>query len=490
MRVGSVFLQTAVLQGFRLVTGVCRAKLMATTLGPAGVGIFAQAQNLQSLIMAAGSLSLATGYVQRIRYLSGRYDEPYRQEIHGSIYFTVLASLAVLLLGLTPFLPWIEAKAFSGTVAPGFIGFILWSVPFLSLAQMYFEPRLIASERYGDYVKATCAASLLGVGVLWVLLKAAGPWALSLFLFGSSVLSFAFMAGFTFFQFGGRALLPLGWRWSHLRPVLKVSAALVVTGLAFYGTAVWLRSLVLRHLGADYAGFIQVPIVMSGYYTPLLSHVIWNVYHVRLSETPETEKNGRMIAASLGFVMLLQPLITLWIMTFPGIAVGLIYTDDFRHGINTFPLQFIGDFFYFLLTVLSVKILARNRIRLYTALWLVFSLLEAAAGAYFILELKLALRSLAAAYLVAAAGTFALFFWAGLGRNLRASPADFRFTPIAFLLGFGFLLVQAQLLRMDAELFIRFLWAATYTSILGGLLWVRRSKGWASRLRELLSGDT
>jgi O-antigen/teichoic acid export membrane protein len=485
-----VFFQTAVLQGVRLLTGVCRAKLIASSLGPAGIGIFSQAQSLQSLIMAVGSLSLATGYVQRTRYLSDRYSEHYRQEIHGTVFYTLLGTLLPLALALFFFLPWIEAKTFSGSVESGFSTFILWSVPLLSISQMYFEPRLMAGDKYAAYIKATCSASIIGVGLLWILLQYTGPSALALFLFGSSALSCFFMAAFTYFHFGTQALLPKGWRWSHLRPILKISVVLVVTGIAFYGTAVWLRALVLEHLGATYAGLIQVPIVMSGYYSPLLTHVIWNIYHVRLSEAPSIEKAGQVLSASFKFVMLVQPLIALWIMAFPGIAVGIVYTDEFRHGIKTFPLQFIGDYFYFLLTLLSVMILAQNRIRLYAALWLTFSLIEAASGAFFLLELKLVLRSLAAAHLIAAGSTFALFFWAGLGKNLKATPFDFRFIPLAFFLGFGFLLAQSLLLRSDSDLPLRLLCACAYTAILGGMLWKLRSSSGSSKWKDIFVGKT
>lgn len=489
MRVGKVFLQTGVLQGVRLVSGICRAKLIAVFLGPAGVGIFAQAQNLQSMILAVGSLSLATGYVQRIRYLNDKYTEEYRREVHGTVFFTVLGALFLILLGLTPFLSWVEAKTFSGHVEPGFTGFVLWSVPLLGLAQAYFEPRLIAGERYADYVKAACVASILSVPALWILMKLADGWALSLHLFVMSVFWALFLGAFAYRMHGRDALLPLGWRWSHLRPILKVSIALVSTGLAFYGSAVWLRSLVLQQMGADYNGFIQVPIVFSGYYTPLLSHVIWNVYHVRLSESVEGQRANRILAASLTFVMLLQPLITIWIMTFPGLAVGLIYTGDFRHGINSFPWQFIGDFFYFLLTVLSVKVLATNRIKLYTALWIVFAVVELGAGALYILELKFALRSLALAYLTASAGTFVLFFWPAFSKSWRAAKDEFRHTQGAFLFGLGFLCLQAQLLRADADLPYRLGVAIAYSGVLAVLAWNKLGHNWASRWRDLIAGE-
>ncbi len=490
MRVGRVFLQTVFLQAARLVSGVCRAKLIALYLGPAGVGVFAQAQNLQSLALATGSLSLATGYVQRMRYLKGLYTEEYREQVHGTVLYTILASLGIMLVGLMPFLPWIEGQVFSGSVAPGFTGFVLWSVPLVSLAQIYFEPRLIASDRYGDYVKASCATSLVGVLILWVLVTHAQGWALSLYLVATAALSCSLMAYFVYQESGPPALLPVGWRWSHLRPILKVSLALVATGIAFYGTAVLLRSLVFKHLGAEYAGFIQVPIVISGYYAPLLSHIIWNIYHPRLSTVATEGGSTKILAASLTFVSVLQPLISLWIMTIPGIAVGLIYTKEFRHGINTMPLQFIGDLFYFLLTVVSVQILATNRIRLYTTLWLVFSAIEAGSGAYFILVHKLALRSLAAAHVLASLGALAIFFWPTMGKLWARSRQEFRLAEGALCLGGAFLLLQAQLLRRNAAWPFRLSVAVAFTLLLMGIAWKKgfsanRRDDWRKLLAEL-----
>jgi len=491
MKVGGVFLQTAMLQAVRLVSGVCRAKLIALYLGPAGVGIFAQAQYLQSLILAVGSLSLGTGYIQRMRALSGRYSEEYYRQVHGTVFYTLLASVLALLLGLTPFLPWIERITFAGTVTPGFSAFVLWSVPLLALAQIYFESRLISSDRYGDYVKATCLTSILSVFVLWLLLGNVEGWALSLYLMGISAFSCLILAYFTYRNCGKEALLPsLHWKWSHFRPIMKVSVALVISGIAFYGTAVWLRALVLKHLGAEYAGFIQVPIVVSGYYAPLLSQIIWNVYHVRLSESSHKAQITKILAASITFVATLQPLIAIWIMAFPGLAVGLIYTWEFRHGINTFPIQFLGDFFYFLLTVLSVQILAQNRIRLYIALWLVFSAVEFAAGTYFILEHKLALRSLAMAYFTASALTTFLFFWPAMGEFWKFSKSAFWLSKKACLVGLGFLALQAQLLRVDADFSSRFLVACIYTLIVLAVIWRRRTPLWRSRWRELIYGES
>jgi|GEM_PF-5116509 len=490
MRVGGVFLQTAILQAVRLITGIFRTKLIALYLGPAGIGVFAQAQSLQSLILSVGSLSLATGYIQRVRYLKGRHSEEYREQVHGTVFFTVLAAVLSLLAILTPFLSWIEGQTFSGSVAPGFTGFVLWSVPLLALAQIYFEPRLIASERYGDYVKAICATSIISPFVLWFLLTHAGGWALAIQLVAFSGINCLLLAFFLFKHSGKIALVPKGWKWSHLRPILKVSLALVVSGIAFYGTAVWLRAIVLKNLGADYAGLIQVPIVISGYYAPLLTHVIWNVYHVRLSEAAMVDRAAKILAASFTFVILLQPLLTLWIMTFPGLTVGLVYTREFRHSINTFPIQFVGDFFYFLLTVLSVQILAQNRVRLYTALWLVFSGIEMASGAYFILIQKLALRSLASAYFTASALTLLIFFWPAMKNVLQKAGSEFRFVKYAFLVGLSFLVLQALLLRADADLPFRLLTAVVYSALLAALAWRKRTDDWSKRWRELITGET
>ncbi len=490
MQVSGVFIQTAILQVVRLFTGICRAKLLAITLGPAGVGIFAQANSLQSLVLAVGSLSLATGYVQRMRYLSGKYSEDYREQVHGTVFLTVLGCVLALVIGLTPFLGFLEDYTFSGTVAHGFTAIVIWSVPLLALGQIYFEPRLIANENYGDYVKASCAAAVLNVIILWFVLKSGGTWALAMYLVGASFVYCSLMMFFCRKNLGFRALSPKGWRWSHLRPILKVSVALVMTGIAFYGTAVTLRALVLRHLGADYAGYIQVPVVLSGYYAPLLTHVIWNVYHLRLSEAARVARASRILSACFTFVIVLQPLIALWIMTFPGLAVGMIYTREFRHSINTFPLQFVGDFFYFLLTVLSVQVLAQNRIRLYIALWLLYSAVELGAGAYFILYQKLALRSLAAAYLAASLTTLIIFLWPAMGQLWRDSRKEFRSPLLAFTVGLGFLLLQAQLLRVDASLALRLLVSITYTALLGGIVWSRRRPGWTESWREILTGET
>jgi len=202
------------------------------------------------------------------------------------------------------------------------------------------------------------------------------------------------------------------------------------------------------------------------------------------------DRAAKILAASFTFVILLQPLLTLWIMTFPGLTVGLVYTREFRHSINTFPIQFVGDFFYFLLTVLSVQILAQNRVRLYTALWLVFSGIEMASGAYFILIQKLALRSLASAYFTASALTLLIFFWPAMKNVLQKAGSEFRFVKYAFLVGLSFLVLQALLLRADADLPFRLLTAVVYSALLAALAWRKRTDDWSKRWRELITGET
>ncbi len=144
-------------------------------------------------------------------------------------------------------------------------------------------------------------------------------------------------------------------------------------------------------------------------------------------------------------------------------------------------MQFLGDFFYFLLTVISVQVLAASRIRLYTALWIAYSLVEFAAGTYFILEQKLALRSLAIAHLASSVIALAIFFWPAIGSIWKAHRNNFRLAELAFFFGLTFLILQALLLRADADLLFRFSTAAIYTVLVVFMAWKYRTEHWNTR---------
>jgi O-antigen/teichoic acid export membrane protein len=469
MKVATALQYTVLMQIVRLVVGLLRAKLIALHLGPAGVGIIGQAQNLQMLALSFASLSLATGYISRTRTLNPSYSESYRGAIHGTILLTVLAAAIGTLLVGGIFWNQIEALTFSQTVPPGLGLLLLVSIPFLAFAQSFFEPKLLSDERYPAYVGASIAASIGSLILLYFLLASENTQAIGFYLLGTAVIGFFSFLLFASVhkEFWGK--IHWKWKWSHLRPVLKVAVAIVITSLAYYGTAVYLRSLIIDRYGAEYAGYIQVPIVIFGYYTPFLTHVLWNYFFPRLTTTDPAKKQS-VVNTAFQFTSALQVVAALWIMVIPGILIRAIYSPEFGHSIKILPIQLLGDHFYLLLTCFSLVLLSENRVKTYGALWLAFSFIEVLSGHLLIEDFRLALRSMALAHLVASAITLFVFYGLWKGRQLL------HWSLIVGAVAIG---TQSVLLYTGQHFVFRFSIAMAFT-------FIALTKGWIPDPRDLI----
>ena len=139
------------------------------------------------------------------------------------------------------------------------------------------------------------------------------------------------------------------------------------------------------------------------------------------------------------------------------------------------------DFFFFLLTTLSAYLLSQPRIKMYTALWLCFSLIELLSGMWFLTHLKLALRAVSSAYAFAAFFAFMIFGCIILKDVLRVAKKDFIFWARRGILTFAFLSLQCASLFYDLHIYIRLTIALLFTFIIWHRKWLEMPEAWEKK---------
>lgn len=469
---------TIILQFVRFACGVSRSKIIALHWGPEGLGIFSQAQNMLMLGLTVSSLSMATGYVQRCRSIKNKYNERYYNEIHGTVFLSILVcSILVVTAGFL-FSNQLREMIFSQTVDNSLYRIALISLLFTSLSQAYLEPRILSQSEYKYYVFASILSSAFSVFfiglIAWFDIYNGLAWQIVLSSAGSCFV----LIYFCIKKLALNNLLKPSFRWSHFRPILKVSISIVVSGIGFYGSSLFLRSIVLKDLGAAYNGYIQVPMVVAGYYTPIISYILWYVLHPKWSEKNSAKEIAPEIAGAIGRIGIIQTFIVCWIMCFPWLLIRTVYTKDFYAGVKTMPIQFWGDFFYFLLNTVSVYLIAIPRIRIYTILWIMFSALETILGYIFLRHLHLALRAVSLAYAMASFITLAVLGVFILKEFYALEKREFRRWLKRLTVAFLFLSIQCYLLFSSQLLVFRAAMAIGFTLLLWNRGWIEIPEGW------------
>ena len=389
----------------RLVAGFGRTKYLALILGPAGVGVLAQANQFQLLTVTLGSLSMAVGIISGLSVANHDGDHSRARRVVGTA-FTVqlILSITIMALGLA------FAKPLSRLIYGS--DQALWSVavivalPLAVGASGFLEGVLFGSNRYDLYVRGSIAATIITVCTQLAMIH---WWGLTGAFLGYPLGSIIIFIAFVIVTPRARALretFVFAWDAQELVLLLKLSGTILLNSAMGYVTALFVRRAVILRLGTDGNGILQVPLALSAYYTPFVTNGLWARLHPIVSARPTSPEARRELNHSLQIAAALTVLYVVGVNVTRPMLVKVAYSAAFNDCLPLIPLQAAGDYAYFIAFTLGVYLLAVGRLGSYLLGWSLYYMIFG-VGAVAMLS-KFELRAPPLAHVVAAVGVATL----------------------------------------------------------------------------------
>lgn len=391
------------LAAVRLLTGMARSKWLATRFGLEGVGLLAQATQLQLLAVSASSLSVTSALIQGSR---GDFRTKPEQLFQTAFFLIICGASALAALSFAMGPAKLGAWLFGGGHGAEDFLLVLVSIPFVLLASAFTEAAYFIHDRFDRYSLVSAIHSVCQPLVFVGLTISYGQKGI--------LLAFPVMAALLTVLFVGElwrlGLLRASWfipRWNGemARFLAGHGFAMFLTGVGGGFLLLFVRSRLVGNLGLAENGMLQVPIALSAYGGAVVTNFIWGRIHPTVSASlGSREESDVSLTAFVAYVVALGT----WAVA--PLLIPLVYSRAFVPAVPLVGIQATGDVFYYGFFMLAVVLLATGRIALYVAAWAVFY--APYVLALFLPELQ-GVRAITSLHLVASATAFtALAGWA------------------------------------------------------------------------------
>lgn len=344
-------------QAVKIVISILRMKILATLLGPSGVGLLSIYNSLQGVVGSAASLGMGTSGVRQIASAKGEEQELSRVRrvlLVAHLVQGVLAMLGVWLLR-RQISEWLFGDG-TYAIEVGLIGVAIL-LTLLGSAQTVL---LQGMRRIGDLGRVTVLSALVG--------SIAGLTAVWLYGEGGLVWFVVFQPLATIviaMQYTRHLPKPTAARpraaeiWGIWKPMAKLGASFMLSGLATTATLLLVRGRITHELGLEAAGHFAAAWGIAMIYIGFLLGAMATDYYPRLTEVINDRAAANRLMndqAQLGLaiggpVLLLLIGLAPWVIT-------LLYSANFAPAAELLQWQTVGNVFKIASWALAFSIVA------------------------------------------------------------------------------------------------------------------------------------
>lgn len=365
----------------RLVSGLVRIKIVALSLGVAGVGVFSLLQQVNLTGIAIVSMGLAVPIINlgRPSVAGGDVREA------GAVAGTALAMIALnsLLLVVAAALAglFLFRQLGVGTLDPLLVWPVALAIVVAALSSSFWEGLSFLSDRFDIYVRVGIFAAIADMIVTGL---AAWFYGLTGAIVAMPASAIALLGAYAFLlwrdQTARRVLGKLSIDFGQLPALLAYSAMMFGTAtLTNFGLTA-MRARVLLEAGAQANGYLQTATSISAYVLAFVTTGFWGHMHARAAaegDTPEIRAElhkalrlGLLIAfTGCGAAAVLAP----WL-------IPIFYSGAFSAGTGLMIAYMPGELCFQLLYVLTAYQLTISRRRRYLGWSVGYIALLAAIG--------------------------------------------------------------------------------------------------------------
>lgn len=360
-------------QAANITVSILRMKVLAILLGPTGVGLLSIYNSLQGVVGTAAGLGMGSSGVRQIASVKGEEQELSRVRrvlLSAHLVQGVLAMIAVWLMRSQ-----VSEWLFSDQSYETEVGLIGLAVLLTMLATAH-TALLQGMRRIGDLGRVTVFSALVGTvaGLLavWLYSEAGLVW----FVVIQPLATIIIAKHYTGRLPSSTAARPSAAEiWAVWKPMAKIGAAFMLSGLATTMTLLLVRSLITQELGLKAAGQFAAAWGITIIYVGFLLGAMASDYYPRLTEVindPAAATGLMNDQAQLGLAIG-GPVLLLLIGIAPW-AVTLLYSAEFAPAIELLQWQTVGNVFKLASWALAFSIIAAARSKTFFVMELSFNI--------------------------------------------------------------------------------------------------------------------
>lgn len=381
-RLGSAAALGAVASVASILASIIRSKVAAIYLGPEGVGIVAEIQQLTTLALVPAAALVGPALIQALANEAKSDEEP--RSIRASLTWLAIAAatIGIGVSALSSFvLPSNWGAGKEHWVALAVLGGLGASAMTVPTALLFFEARLMEST------KAQIATAVLTTVAVVALTPRFGV---------PGQLAATAAAPFLLLPFVARVarksrLWPSTWRpapdTDYLSRALKLGATSLVSGLSMQGALYFIRLELEAFGGAELNGQFQASWAIGSIYLGVLLGGLASYVFPRYARAESETALQWEVDEAARFMSNLAPPLVLIAVAFSGIAVSLLYSTQFAPAAEMLTWQLSGDAAKCLSWVYAGPLLYRGRVRAYITTELLGAALFATT-AFFLLRVS------------------------------------------------------------------------------------------------------
>ncbi|QYJ67484.1 O-antigen translocase [Flavobacterium litorale] len=343
----------------KIAGGLLASKIIAIFLGPAGLALVGNFRNFVRQAEVFGTLGFENGIIKYIA--ENENDDPKKQRVITTVFYSVLAAIIVLSIILVIFADTLNTLFFGDEHTYDWIfRIMILALPWY-IGNLVFVGILNGLTRYKEVIKINIWGNVTGV-----LLSAILIWQLNVpgALLGLVISpSLMFLASFYFLkkQLGSFSFLHIKkFDSSILKGLLSYSLMSLVTTAIGPLVAISIRTHIIDDHSANEAGFWEAMSRISFFYLMFVSTLLTVYFFPKLSAAKTNKETNNVFWSYYKTIVPIFGLGLLTIFLLRNFIVRLLFNDDFLPMTDLFLWQLIGDFLKVIALILGYEFFAKK----------------------------------------------------------------------------------------------------------------------------------
>lgn len=349
-----------------IVIGLVRTKIFALLLGPLGIGLLGL---LQAILGTATTVFQLGFQVSGVRQVAATEADPERSAVARAALWSLtwplgLAGALLLWLAREP-VAMLATGSTQHSDDVGFLGVGVWLtvIATTQLAVLQGYRRIGALARVKLW--SALLGAVIGIGLVYWLRERGIVWAILAGPLASIIVAHHYHPSFPKWRWRDLKLAAMRPEWLAL---IKIGAAVTLSGVVAHAAGVVARALIVREGGLDDAGLFQAAWGVSSTNLTLLLGAMSADYFPRISAVAgDPEKAGRLVHQQLGFALLAGGPLLVAMSGGAPLVLQLLYSSQFTGAAHLLQWQLMGDAMKLVGWALGMVLLARQDTRSYLA---------------------------------------------------------------------------------------------------------------------------
>jgi len=347
-------------------------KFISIFIGPSGLAIIGQFQNISSMIQIASQGGINAGvtkYTSEYKNQAQSLNELWGTSLKITVFFSLVISTGLLI-----FSDKLSMYVFDSLNMTYVFKVFAFTLIFFSLNQLILSI-INGLREIRIFIGINILQSLLGLILTTILVYYYKLDGALVALVTNQSFVFIISASYLLSK---RKVLPnlfkLNWSAEFLKRLLNYSLMALTTAISLPLAQVCIRNYVAKNLSWDYAGYWQAMTYISSMYLMVITVALSTYYLPKLSEITLKDELKKELVQGYKIIMPLVIFMAFIVYIARDLVIYLLFSSDFKPMLDLFAWQMVGDVFKIASWLLAYVMVAKAMTRVFIVTEIIFSL--------------------------------------------------------------------------------------------------------------------